>query len=146
MSFSSGGFGGGVIDSSAVNTPLIYSLDLVKTNEVWIDGLPIWRKGYQTTLPATPDTGKYVDLEVNIQNVIRFFTVCDTNEGTSGNLDKHAGNIFVNDGGITRYSSMVMMFNDNNNYRLRWLIRLFDGASGFASGKLTVIVWFTKRT
>lgn len=49
-----------LLSSTASNESDMYSTDEIKTNKVWINGKPIYRKVIQTTMPTVETDGTYV--------------------------------------------------------------------------------------
>ena len=87
----------------------IYSSEEVKTNKVWIDGKPIYRKTYHgtTTFDIDEATQLLIPASVNVDKIINY----------SGYVTEHSGRnvLTVNDVRIVKVSDNKVLFQSTNN-------------------------------
>jgi hypothetical protein len=137
------------IDIQGDGTPLItggsnaesYSLDEIRTNSVFLDGKPIYKKTFQTTSPSAVGTGNTTILfEPGVVDTLA--KPCEVLFTTADGTVNAGPFLFTNNSGVLRYTAIVLR---NSLGQVQFQMFIPDTSIvSYCNAPVLVTVYYTK--
>lgn len=124
-------------DETGGTTSEIYSTEETNTGRTWIDGKPIYRKVFTTTLPTiTNNYVGYTSVYIDISS-----TNCEQVISWDGTISQAGGTAFWN---LDWYNSAVSASSITNIDMVNKQIRVRENSDWLSEGTVIIILEYTK--